>query len=57
MTFKDDNRVAYENDALRLDIVEKVTGKAKYTTDQYPKGMLWAGYVRCPYGSAQFDVV
>ncbi len=53
MTYKKDNRVAYENDALRLDIVEKVTGKAKFTTDYYPEGMLWAGYVRCPYGSAE----
>ncbi len=52
MTYREDNRVAYENDALRLDIVEKVTGKAKFTTDYYPKGMLWAGYVRCPYGKA-----
>jgi xanthine dehydrogenase YagR molybdenum-binding subunit len=53
MTYREDNRVAYENDALRLDIVEKVTGKAKYTTDYYPEGMLWAGYVRCPYGRAE----
>jgi len=52
MTFQTDNRVAYDNDGLRLDIVEKVTGKAKYTTDYYPESMLWAGYVRCPYGSA-----
>jgi xanthine dehydrogenase YagR molybdenum-binding subunit len=52
VTYRKDNRVAYENDALRLDIVEKVTGRAKFTTDYYPKGMLWAGYVRCPYGSA-----
>lgn len=52
MTYREDNRVAYENDGLRVDIVEKVTGKAKYTTDYYPKNMLWAGYVRCPYGSA-----
>lgn len=53
MSYREDNRVAYENDGLRLDIVEKVTGKAKYTTDYYPKNMLWAGYVRCPYGSAE----
>lgn len=53
MTYRDDNRVAYENDGLRLDIAEKVTGKAKYTTDYYPKNMLWAGYVRCPFGTAE----
>ncbi len=53
MSYQQDNRVAYENDGVRLDIVEKVTGKAKYTTDHYPDGMLWAGYIRCPYGTAE----
>jgi xanthine dehydrogenase YagR molybdenum-binding subunit len=37
---------------VRLEIVEKITGKAKYTTDYYPDKMLWAGYIRCPYGKA-----
>ena len=53
MSYQEDNRVAYENDGLRLDIVEKVTGQARYTTDYYPDKMLWAGYVRCPYGDAE----
>ncbi|GAB4185725.1 MAG: xanthine dehydrogenase family protein molybdopterin-binding subunit [Phycisphaeraceae bacterium] len=53
MSYQPDNRVAYENDGVRLDIVEKVTGKAKYTTDYYPQGLLWAGYIRCPYGKAE----
>ncbi len=53
MSYREDNHVAYENEAVRLDIVEKVTGKAKYTTDYYPKDMLWAGYIRCPYGVGQ----
>jgi xanthine dehydrogenase YagR molybdenum-binding subunit len=53
VSYDKDNRVAYENDALRLDIVEKVTGAARYTTDYYLEGMLWAGYIRCPYGKAE----
>lgn len=53
MSFRLDNRVALENDAPRADIVEKVTGKAKYTADQYLPGMLWAAYVRSPAGHAK----
>ena len=48
-----DNRLALDNDHARLDIVEKVTGRAKYTTDYYPKVCLWANYIRCPYGNAK----
>jgi xanthine dehydrogenase YagR molybdenum-binding subunit len=53
MKYRDDNRVALENDAPRMEIVEKVTGKAKYTTDQYLPRMLWAAYIRCPHGRAR----
>lgn len=55
MSYREDNAVAYENEGVRLDIVEKVTGRAKYTTDHYPDGMLWAGYIRCPYGKASLQ--
>lgn len=50
--WREDNRVALENDAPRLDVIEKVTGKARYTTDYYPQNMIWAGYIRCPFGKA-----
>lgn len=50
MNYRLDNRVALENDAPRADILEKVTGKAKYTSDQYLPGMLWAAYIRSPAG-------
>ena len=52
-TYRKDNRVALENEAVRLDSPEKVTGKAKYTTDYYLPRMLWAAYVRSPYGNAK----
>lgn len=48
-----DNSVALENQGTRLDIVEKVTGRAKYATDHYPPNLLWAAYIRCPYGKAR----
>lgn len=51
--WRKDNAVALENEGTRLDVVEKVTGKAKYATDHYPPNMLWAAYVRCPYGKAR----
>ena len=42
MSYRDDNRVALENDAPRVDVVEKVNGAAKYTTDYYLPRMMWA---------------
>ena len=53
MSYREDNRVALENDAPRLDIVEKVTGSARYTTDYYLPNMLWAAYIRSDYGDAR----
>jgi xanthine dehydrogenase YagR molybdenum-binding subunit len=52
MKWQKDNRVALDNDGTRVDAVDKVTGRARYTTDHYLPKMLWAGYVRCPHGSA-----
>lgn len=49
------NRVALENDGTRLDIVEKVTGRAKYTADQYPPGLLWAAYIRSARGNCRIE--
>ena len=37
----------------RLDIVEKVNGTAKYTTDYYLPNMMWAAYIRSDFGDAQ----
>src|SRR3989304_10317584 len=53
MTYRTDNRVALENDAVRLEIVEKVNGAARYTTDYYLPNMLWAAYIRSDYGDAR----
>jgi xanthine dehydrogenase YagR molybdenum-binding subunit len=50
---RDDNRVCLENDAVRLDIVEKVCGSARYTTDHYLPEMLWAAYIRSDYGATK----
>jgi xanthine dehydrogenase YagR molybdenum-binding subunit len=51
--YRDDNRVALENDAPRIDIVEKVTGSAKFTTDYYLPRMLWAGYIISDFGDSR----
>jgi xanthine dehydrogenase YagR molybdenum-binding subunit len=53
MSYRDDNRVALENDAPRIDIVEKVNGAAKYTTDYYLPKMLWAAYIPSDFGDAR----
>src|SRR6185369_7502720 len=36
----------------RIDGRLKVTGRAKYTYDQHPKGMLWAKILHSPWGAA-----
>jgi len=51
---KVDNYNAMENEDPRPDILQKVTGKAKYAADQYPKDIIYAKYVRFPYGSGSF---
>ena len=53
MSYRDDNRVALENNAPRIDIVEKVNGAAKYTTDYYLPKMLWAAYIPSDFGDAR----
>jgi xanthine dehydrogenase YagR molybdenum-binding subunit len=52
-TFREDNRVALENDAPRVDIVEKANGSARYTTDYYLPNMMWAAYIISDYGDAR----
>jgi xanthine dehydrogenase YagR molybdenum-binding subunit len=53
MTFRDDNRVALENDAPRVDVVEKVCGTARYTSDYYLPRMIWAAHIRSDFGDAR----
>jgi xanthine dehydrogenase YagR molybdenum-binding subunit len=36
----------------RIDGVAKVTGRAKYTYDQNPRGMLWGKMLHSPWGAA-----
>jgi xanthine dehydrogenase YagR molybdenum-binding subunit len=55
MTYRKDNRVALENDAPRLDIVEKVSGTARYTTDYYLPKMMWAAYIISDFGDASLQ--
>lgn len=44
------NMVAWENTHPRPDIREKVSGKAKFSADVYTDDMVFAKYVRFPYG-------
>jgi xanthine dehydrogenase YagR molybdenum-binding subunit len=53
MSYRQDNRVCLENDAVRLDIAEKVCGTARYTTDYYLPKMLWAAYIRAEAGDCR----
>ncbi len=39
-------------DIPRIDGVLKVSGRAKYTYDQHPPGMLWAKMLHSPWGAA-----
>ncbi len=52
-SYRNDNRLALENDAPRVDIVEKVNGAARYTTDYYLPKMLWAAYIISDFGNAK----
>jgi len=47
------NKGAVENELPRVDVRLKLSGAAKYTADQYPQGMIFAAYVRFPYGSGR----
>lgn len=50
---KPDNRVALENDLPRPDVRQKVTGLAKFASDQYPRRVLHTRYIRFPYGKGK----
>jgi xanthine dehydrogenase YagR molybdenum-binding subunit len=39
-------------DTQRIDGILKVTGRAKYTYDLHPKGMLWGKILHSPWGAA-----
>ena len=41
---------AWKTRRRALDIVEKVNGSAKYTTDYYLPKMMWAAYIRSDFG-------
>ncbi|MDK2970895.1 MAG: hypothetical protein PWP23_650 [Candidatus Sumerlaeota bacterium] len=45
-----DNNVAIENALPRVDVRQKVVGSAKYAADQYRPNMVFAKFVRFPYG-------
>lgn len=55
----DRNRVAIQNDRPRVDVRAKVTGSAKYTADRYLPRMIYAKFIRAPFGAgtvASIDV-
>ncbi|NRA95122.1 MAG: xanthine dehydrogenase family protein molybdopterin-binding subunit [Planctomycetes bacterium] len=41
----------------KVDAVMKVTGRAKYTHDMKPAGMLFGGFVRCPHAKANLQSI
>lgn len=41
-----------DDDASRLDGIPKIDGSARYGRDVYPKDVLFARFIRCPWGSA-----
>ncbi len=48
-----DTKFKHVNGSLpRIDGVAKVTGRAKYTYDQNPRGMLWGKMLHSPWGAA-----
>ena len=42
---------------VRVDAKEKVTGRAEYTYDQHPKGMLYGGILRSKWPAARIEAV
>lgn len=48
-----DKLSAVGKDVARMDALEKVTGKAKFTTDFYMSGMLFGAIVKSPYPHAR----
>jgi xanthine dehydrogenase YagR molybdenum-binding subunit len=44
-------------DVPRIDGVLKVTGRAKYTYDKHPKGMLWGKILHSPWGAATVKAI
>ncbi|MCA9287822.1 MAG: hypothetical protein KDA05_04510 [Phycisphaerales bacterium] len=45
------------DDVDRLDAVAKVTGRAKYSRDQYLAGGLFACLIRCPIGAGTLESI
>lgn len=55
-----DNRAGNDGTSMddvtsRLDGIAKVTGRAKFGRDVYPDNVLFACFVRCPYGAGELD--
>lgn len=48
-----DNNVALENKRSRVDVRPKVVGAAKFAADQYPRGILFAQFIRFPFGAGR----
>ncbi|HET9697005.1 MAG TPA: xanthine dehydrogenase family protein molybdopterin-binding subunit [Terriglobales bacterium] len=51
------NRSVIGKRLSRVDGPEKVSGRAKYTYDQNPKGLLYGIMVRCPYPHAKISAI
>ncbi len=50
---KAEDRLLLGQRISRLDGPDKVTGRARYTSDLKPQGMLWAKVLRCPHAHAR----
>ncbi len=44
-----------DDQAVRLDAVEKVTGRAKFSRDQYLPNSIFAEFIRCPFGKGELE--
>jgi xanthine dehydrogenase YagR molybdenum-binding subunit len=51
------NRSLIGKRVKRVDGPEKVSGRARYTFDQNPKGLLYGTMVRCPYAHAKIVAI
>ncbi len=50
-----DNNKAMENRLARPDVRQKVTGAAKFAADMFPKNVVYAKFIRFPFGKGKVE--